>query len=125
MLKRLDVDEIERLIGQLDGHHSEVTALTKKSPNDAVNDFKLKFINTTIVKCNHFLGEQYKPFIDFSSFDSDDVPSNSDVTFILAQYKQAIEKLRSDNVYREGSFWYYRLEDSDEKLRTAPPLKIK
>ncbi len=124
MLKRSDVDEIEKLIGQLEGHHKELSSLAKKSPNDAVNGFKLKFVNSTLLSCNDLLSENYKPFIEFITFDIDDVPSNSDVTFIISQYMQAIEKMRSDNVFQEHGAWYYKIDNAQEKIRTAPPIKL-
>jgi hypothetical protein len=36
-----DVERLEKLIGQLQGIYAEIGALAKKSPNDAVNPFKL------------------------------------------------------------------------------------
>ena len=125
-LKRTQIDELEKLIGQLESFYTELSALSKKSPNDAVNTFKLRFVNTTLKNCNTFLCKKYKPFEDFNQFNVDDVPSNSDLAFIIAQYMQAMEKIRSDNIY-EGfaAQWYYRIEHSDEKICTAPPAKIK
>ena len=125
MLKNSQVDELEKLIGQLDGLHSELSALAKKSPNDAVNKFKLRFVNSSLLKCNSFLGESYKPFEDFHQFNEDDVPSNSDITFILSQYMQALEKFRSDNIYMDMGAWYFKLDDKKKKIRTAQPAKIK
>jgi hypothetical protein len=42
------VEKLERLIGLLDGVHSELSALAKKSPVDGVNKFKLKLINDVV-----------------------------------------------------------------------------
>ena len=125
MLEIEKVDELEKLIGQLDGLHSELGALAKKSPNDAVNKFKLHFINSALLKCNSFLGEDYQPFDDFQQFNEDEVPSNSDITFILSQYIQSLEKFRSDNIYTDMGSWYYRLTDKKNKIRTGPPSKLK
>ena len=75
----------------MEGLHKEITALTRKSPNDAVNEFKLRFINSVIAEANLLLGDKYKPLQGFEQFNSDDLPSNSDVTFIIWQY---IEKWR-------------------------------
>lgn len=124
-MKRTQIDELEKLIGQLESIYKELAVLSKKSPNDAVNTFKIRYVNVTLKNCNAFLCKKYKPFDDFNQFDMDDVPSNSDLTFIIAQYMQAIEKFRSDNIYEEYPEWYYRIEDSDEEIRTAPPAKIK
>jgi len=124
-LKRTQIDELEKLIGQLESFHTELAALSKKSTNDAVNTFKLRFVNMTLKNCNTFLYKKYKPFDDFDQFDIDDVPSNSDLTLIIAQYMQAMEKFRSDNIYEIFQKWYYKIKDSDEKIPTAPPAKIK
>ena len=124
-LKRIQIDELEKLIGQLESIYKELAVLSKKSPNDAVNTFKIRFVNVTLKNCNAFLCKKYKPFDDFNQFNIDDVPSNSDLTFIIAQYMQAMEKFRSDNIYEDFHKWYYRIKDSDEKICTAPPAKIK
>ena len=125
-MKRTQIDKLEKLIGQLESFYKELAILSKKSPNDAVNTFKLRFINMTLKNCNAFLCKEYKPFDDFNQFDIDDVPSNSDLTLIIAQYMQAMEKFRSDNIYEDSlDEWYYRTGDSDEEIRTAPPAKIK
>lgn len=124
-MKRKDVDELEKLIGQLNSIHTEISALSKKSPNDAVNPFKIKFVNITIYNCNKLLGKRYRPLDEFDVFDVDDVPSNSDVTFIVAQYAEALEKFRSDNIQSNGfGSWYYVLEDSEERIQTAKPVKL-
>jgi hypothetical protein len=119
------VDSLEKLVGQLDGIHSELSALAKKSLNDAVNPFKLKFINKVIAQSNSLLGDKYRPFDDFDTFNVDDVPSNSDVTLIVSQYMHAIEKLRSDNIAIVGySGWCYILKGSNRTIKTAPPAKL-
>jgi hypothetical protein len=38
-LNKLAIDQLEKLLGQLRGLHVEVSALSKKSPNDGVNEF--------------------------------------------------------------------------------------
>ncbi len=124
MLNRDQVDELEKLIGQLDSFHSEITILAKKSMNDAVNPFKLKFINTTVKSCNKLLGSKYKPFDDFDQFDTDEVPSNSDITFIISQYMQSMEKFRSDNLKMDAGRWVYNIEGDGHTVRTSPPAKL-
>ncbi len=118
------VDQLEKLTGQLSGIHAEITALAKKSPNDAVNKFKLGFVNATIRSCNDLLKEEYRPAGDFQEFNPDDVPSNSDVTLIAALYLEALEKYRSDHIRHEYSLWYYNLP-GDAKVRTCRPAKLK
>ena len=55
-MKRTNVDAFEKLVVQLDSIHSELLLLAKKSPNDAVNSFKLKFVNATLNQCNDLFG---------------------------------------------------------------------
>lgn len=123
-MKKIDVDVFEKLSGQLISVYEEISLLSKKSPNDAVNKFKLKFLNTLISASNEFLSEKYKPFDDFNIFNEDDIPQNSDVVFILSQYIQCFEKFRADNVIQSNSFWYWDTND-ETKIRTVRPQKLK
>ncbi|MCW2269228.1 hypothetical protein [Pseudomonas sp. JUb96] len=133
-MNRNDVDVFEKLSGQLLSTFEEVSLLSKKSPNDAVNKFKLHFINRLISQSNDYLSDKYKPFEDFTTFDEDDMPQNSDVVFILSQYLQCFEKQRSDNVAMRNGAWYWRIEGNkndnvDEDgmifIRTVKPKKLK
>jgi hypothetical protein len=76
-----------------------------------------------VAECNDLFGESYSPLEGFSQFSVDEVPSNSDVTFVLAQYIAAAEKFRSDHVYVSVGRWYYRLDDG-EPLPAAPPSRL-
>jgi len=128
-MKREDLDKFEKLIGQLQSVYDELSVLSKKSPNDAVNTFKLQFINTLIADSNALLRERYRPFADFQQFDKDQVPQNSDVVFILSQYLECFEKLRSDNVVWHDFKWCWSLEgDSPDAERiyvcTVTPKRL-
>lgn len=129
-----EVDVFEKLSGQLLSIYEEIALLSKKSPNDAVNKFKLKFINRLIQDSNEFLGNTYRPFDDFDSFEEDDIPQNSDVVFILSQYMQCFEKLRADNVVINNGYWCWKVigdqgEETDSegmvKIRTVKPKRLK
>jgi hypothetical protein len=107
MKSKAEIEDLEKLIGQLGGLHSEISQLAKKSPNDGLNKFKLKLVNKVIASGNTLLGGRYKPFDDFSQFDDAELPTNSDVTMILAQYIEQTERFRSDHViYREHKWQY-------------------
>jgi len=128
-----DVNKFEKVQSQIEGLLLEVTNLAKKSPNDAVNKFKLKFINEILIEANTILGKAYKPLSSFEKFDEDDLPSNSDVSFILSQYLSCFEKLRADNIYRKKEYdgnkyfyeWYWLIDKAESSVKTAPPKKIK
>lgn len=119
-----DVENLEKVIGQLLAAHSEIAMLAKKSPSDTLNSFKLKMINRVIKNSNSVLGSRYKPFEDFEQFDDDDLPSNSDVTMILAQYMEEAERFRSDNVMQQFGRWYYVVEGATSEIRSGPPSKV-
>ena len=55
-LKIDDVEKMEKVSGQMEGLHKEISALARKSPNDGVNKFKLKFINSALEEANRVLG---------------------------------------------------------------------
>jgi hypothetical protein len=125
MKDKSEIENLEKLMGQLQGLHAEITSLAKKSPSDAVNGFKLKLINKVINFGNEVLGEQYRPFDDFERFNLEDVPSTSDVAMVLGQYIEEAERYRSDNVKMEGlNRWVYVLNGKATEIRTAPPSKI-
>lgn len=123
-----EVDIFEKLQAQLSGLHLEISALSKKSPNDALNKFKLKFVNQILKESNDLLGEDYKPFADFDIFDDNEVPSNSDVTMMFTQYLNCFEKLRADNIAQEENFprnWYWLIDGELSDIRTIMPKIIK
>ncbi|OBY65977.1 hypothetical protein [Polaribacter vadi] len=132
-MKATEINLFEKIQAQLEGLLTEVTILSKKSPNDGVNKFKLKFINEIISSSNKLLGKIYKPLDSFEQFEEDDLPSNSDVTFILTQYLNCFEKMRADNITREKRYdgnkyfyeWYWIIGNKVSNIKTASPKKIK
>jgi hypothetical protein len=120
-----EVEKLEKVIGQLKGAHGEISILAKKSPADSLNVFKLTLINDVIKTSNEVLGEKYKPFEHFDQFETDDFPSNSDVTMILSQYMEEAERYRSDNVVQDSfKRWSYRVNGESSRIRSGPPSKI-
>jgi len=123
-----EVDTFEKLQAQLGGLHTEISALSKKSQNDPLNKFKLKFVNQILSEANQLLGEKYKPFGDFSLFNEEDMPTNSDAAMMLTQYLNCFEKLRSDNIKKEKEYpqhWYWLVEGKISNIRTVTPQIIK
>lgn len=120
------INKFEKIQSQIEGLNKEMGILSKKSPNDLVNKFKLKFINQILNEANTFLTGHYKPLEGFDKFDDNDLPSNSDVTMIFEQYLNCLEKLRSDNVttkeYEIGWFWI--IDDKPSKIKTYRPKKL-
>jgi len=125
-MNKNDVDQFEKLSGQLLSIYEEISLLSKKHPNDAINKFKLKLINHLINECNKYLTDKYRPLGGFESFDEDDIPYNSDVVFILSQYLQCFEKLRSDNVIQHLGTWYWEVKgDTNDKVNEKGMVRIR
>jgi len=126
-----EIDVFEKVLNQLEGLHTEISVLSKKSYTDAINTFKLGLVNEIIKSTNLILGDKYKPFPNFDSFESDKIPSNSDVTLVLSQYLNCMESFREKNISSKvewtssGSvaktYWYW----NSSKRETYPPKNIK
>ena len=123
-MTREEIDVFEKTRTQLESLHLEIGALSKKAQNEAINNFKLKFVNQSIVSANGILGAKYVPYQDFKQFDEDDIPSNSDVTMILGQYLNCLEKLRDDNVISEHGWWYWVVNGKQSAIRTTAPGRL-
>ena len=125
-MKKKDIDKFEKLNSQLVGTYNEINLLSKKAPNDGVNEFKLKFINQVLKEANEILGKKYRPFSEFNNFNKENLPTNSDVTFILVQYLNCMEKLRVDNIttYDDNS-WVWLVNGEESTIWTSSPKKIK
>lgn len=125
-MKRAAVEALEKVTGQLEGVHREISTLVKKSTTDAVNTFKIGAINRLLASANALLGTAYEPLEGFVQFDKDDVPTNSDVAMVLALYLEELERLRADNIAHEfGTHWRYIVDDGGEEIRAAPPRKVR
>jgi hypothetical protein len=117
-----EVAEFEKLEQQLHSFLDEISELSRKKPNDAVNKFKLKFINTSLESFNKLLAD-YRPFADFDQFDPDDLPSNSDVVVILSQYAGAADRFRQENT-QQSEFdrkWYWTLRGKTSNAVAKSP----
>lgn len=119
------IDEFEKTHAQIEALHDEISLLSKKKPDDAINKFKLSFVNSVLEKANALLGQKYKPFSEFKVFDEDTLPTNSDVIMILGQYINCMEKLRSDNIKFDLGAWYWLVKGIRSGIETAPPKKLK
>jgi hypothetical protein len=119
-MKRKDIDLYEKVQSQIKQLYKEITVLSKKSPDNAINKFKLKFINEKLKEANALLVGKHKPFTDFETFDEDSLPTNSDVVLILSQYLDCLEGWRSDNVFKEAYSWYWKVGGGTRVLAEEP-----
>lgn len=124
-MNKQQVEAFLKLQTQLKSAYDEISLLSKKKPTDSLNKFKLKFINSILSRANEILEDKYKPFPDdFTLFNEDDMPNNSDVVFILSHYLTALEKLRCDNVIQKSSYprnWFWMIGNKMSKQETNGP----
>jgi hypothetical protein len=111
-----------KLQPQLKSAYEEISLLSKKKPTDALNKFKLKFINSILTRANEILGEKYKPSPnEFDLFNEEDMPNNGDVVFILSHYLTSLEKLRCDNIKYSDYEWYWVVNGKISDKKTGMP----
>lgn len=111
-----------KLQPQLKSTYEEISLLSKKKPTDAINKFKLKFINSILTRANSILGRKYQPFPgEFDLFKEDEMPSNSDVVLILSHYLTSLEKLRCDNIKYSEYKWKWIINGKVSDQETDPP----
>lgn len=104
MKTKEEVEAFLKVLLQAKGVLKDFLELSKKKPNDAVNKFKLGFVNTILEQANSILGKSNKPFDSFKTFSEDDIPTNSDVVLILSQYVVSLKKFGRDNTQRDVAY---------------------
>lgn len=123
-MKKEVVEQFNKSYVQLEALHNEISLLSRKSPTDGVNKFKLNLINNVLKTANQLLGQK-KPFGDFTTFQEDELPNNSDAALILSQYLSCMEELRLPNIERYVGNWYWKVDGKRSEIRTFSPKKIK
>jgi hypothetical protein len=112
-----EITQFEKVQTQIKGLYNEIGILSKKNPNDAINKFKLKYINQSIKDANDILKNE-KPYSDFDIFADEDMPSVSDVVIILEQYYSSLEKIRCANIKYEMGHWYWIINGKISEIET-------
>lgn len=121
---KLEPEVFEKIDGQLKSLHEEISILSKKSPDGKINAFKIQHINAIIAQANALLQKDFIPLPGFTQFDSEMLPSNSDIVFVLSQYINCMEQLRTENITTNGGRWYWKTGSQVSDIRTAPPKKL-
>jgi hypothetical protein len=118
MTAKEELEQFTKLEEQVHASRREISELSKKKPNDAVNKFKLTHINRFLEKANETLGDDYA-LESFTQFDVDEVPTNSDVLFVLAQYTDALHRFRRGHTTYDGHvtkhYWFKGADRAEAK----------
>ena len=88
----------------------EFKDLSKKKPDGAVNEGKIRIVNRLLSRCSEILKDEPSfEFLDFLC--EDDMPQNSDVVLILSQWSTAMRHFLQ--IYSDGDLsvkyrsWYF------------------
>jgi len=122
-MKASDVNFFEKVKGQLQQLQNEISVLSKSKPDNAINKFKLGFINEKLGEANTILTGEFAPFKDFTIFDVDNLPTNSDVVMILSQYLDCLEAWRCANIHESAYNCYWNV--TKEKIETEGPSRYR
>ncbi len=124
-MKLADIDRYEEVRSQMEQLHKEMGILAKSKPDSPINKFKLSIINEKLRAANAFLIDSFRPLADFVLFDDADLPTNSDVVLVLAQYLVGLEGWRSAHVeYNKADFKWYWTTEGSRKAEADRPTKF-
>ncbi len=119
-----EINLFEKQEKQLHVFLAEFGELAKKRPNDAVNKFKLGLVNSSLVELNKILGDS-KPFSDFVAFELDQLPTNSDLRLMLAQYAASAYSHRTANTKQlPNSEWFWIVGKKTSNIHTTHPNRF-
>ena len=117
------IDQYELLEPLLESAYEEMQELSKKKQESPINSYKVKAINRIIIPLKELLKEEnVNSFLDI--LETDDLPTNSDVVFILGQYKKAMALYRKTyQIY--DSTKHSQIWNLEPASKTTPTTKAK
>ena len=118
---RIEAERVKwykKTLKQLQTFHREISIVSHKKPDSPLNKFKLGLINETMGKANLVLGDEFRPFPDFTTFDEANMPSASDVVVVISHYVDGFHTFRQK--YYVAGHW--RVTDHDELDEDADDL---
>ncbi len=104
-----DITNYKMLNELVEAMYLEMKELSKKKPDDLLNEFKVKTVNRGLEKLKALLKSE--PTVEFLDIlDEEALPSNSDTVLIISQHIAALKQFRN-RYYRcdEGTYnhrWY-------------------
>lgn len=89
------VKAYHRISSELETYYSEINAISRKKPSEVLNKFKINFLNQSLSKANSLLGDEFRPFPDFLTFDVDSsMPTASDAVLVIAHYQKSLGRFK-------------------------------
>lgn len=104
---KADVMNFIMLYDFLESAYIEMKDFSKKSPDAALNERKVKSLNRILKDIKNIL--QNEPTASYMNIlDEEMLPSNSDVVFTMSQYRSALENYRKKyrRYHNYDNFWH-------------------
>jgi hypothetical protein len=83
--------------------YKEISLISNKKPDSPINKFKLGLLNEVLEKAAFVLGDEFRPFPEFRTFDEKDMPTASDVVLMVSHYLDGLRAL--EGRYRPHDYW--------------------
>lgn len=100
-----NIEKYNITYGRIVSLYNEIQKLSAKKPNDQLNTFKIRVVNQALKDALTLFGNEYLPINDFSQFDEDELPTNSDVVMVLQLYRDSLHRFRDANSHWESKGW--------------------
>jgi hypothetical protein len=119
------VEQFRKMAAQLDALHQEATAASKKHPDKPVSKFKVDLANAVLEAAKQVLGTS-APTLNFDRFDTDELPTNSDLSFVVSQFVECAEKVKAQNIKRlHNGVWYWMVNGSMSEIAAVAPKGVR
>lgn len=107
-----DVMKYIMLYGFLESAYVEMKDFSKKNPDSALNERKVKSLNRILKDIKDILvNEPTASYMDI--LDEELLPSNSDVVLTMSQYRSAMENYRKKYRHYYNYKYYWHTSDGD------------
>ena len=111
---KADVMDFIMMYDFLESAYVEMKDFSKKNPDGALNDNKVKRLNRILKDIKDILvDEPTASYLDI--LDDEMLPSNSDVVLTMSQYRSAMENFRKK--YRVYHDFHYHWHTSDGEIK--------
>lgn len=104
---KADIVKFIMLNNFLESAYSEMKDFSKKSPDSALNDRKVKSLNRILKDIKEILrNEPTASYLDL--LDEEMLPTNSDVVLTMSQFRSALENFKKKHCrYHDHDYNYY------------------
>ena len=114
MPSKADVMKFIMMYDFLESAYVEMKDFSKKNPDGALNDNKVKRLNRILKDIKDILADEpTASYLDI--LDDEMLPSNSDVVLTMSQYRSAMENFRKK--YRVYHDFHYHWHTSDGEIK--------